>query len=298
MVDARAARAMLGAMAAFALSDLFAQRLVQAGVPAIELVGLRLLCLALWLGLLWLRGARLRRPRRPALQLLRGLCITGSALLLVASLQRLPLPTATALAFASPIFITLLSVLLLRESVSAARWVGVATGFAGVVVVAGPSTGSFDPFALLPVASAAAWAVAMVCTRRIGAADDVPTTQACSCVVGLVCAGLAGGGGFAGLAAAQWPEALAMGVAWSFAQWQVTRAYARADASALAPLAYTQLLWAAALAWLVLQQPPALRTVAGAALIVLASLGMRGHAGAVPAGLHNRRPATQNGDDR
>ena len=50
MADAAAAAAMLSAMAAFALSDLFAKRLGAAGVPALELVGLRLLCLGLWLG--------------------------------------------------------------------------------------------------------------------------------------------------------------------------------------------------------------------------------------------------------
>jgi len=272
-----AAAAMLSAMAGFALADLFAKRLGAAGVPALELVGLRLLCLGLWLGWLLWRGARLRRLRHPGLQLLRGLCIVGSALLFVAALTRLPLATATALVFSSPIFVTLLSAALLRERVPAARWLWVAVGFAGVLIVAGPSRAGFDAAALLPVASSLVWAVAMICTRRIGADDDAFSTQVCSCAVGLGCAALALRGELhapARLSGAQWAEALAMGIAWTFAQWQVARAYARAEASAVAPLAYTQMLWAGLLAWTVLQQPPSLRTLFGSAVIALAGLGM------------------------
>ncbi len=272
-----AAPAMLGAMAGFALADLFAKRLGAAGVPALELVGLRLLCLGLWLGWLLLRGARLRRPRHPGLQLLRGACIVGSALLFVAGLTRLPLSTATALVFSSPIFVTLLSVALLRERVPAARWGWVIVGFAGVLVVAGPSRASFEPAALLPVASSLIWAIAMICTRRIGADDEAFTTQVCSCAVGLACAALALGGGLSApsvLAGAQWAEVLAMGVAWTFGQWQVARAYMRAEASSVAPLAYTQMLWAGLLAWTVLQQPPTLRTIAGSMIIALAGLSI------------------------
>lgn len=277
MIDPAAAAAMLSAMAGFALADLFAKRLGGAGVSALELVGLRLLCLGLWLGWLLLRGARLRRPRHPWLQLLRGLCIVGSALLFVAGLARLPLAMGTALVFSSPIFVTLLSVALLRERVPTARWAWVLLGFAGVLIVAGPSAGSFDTAALLPVASSLLWAVAMICTRRIGADDDAFTTQVCSCAVGLACAGLVLGGDWRApqlLSGAQWIEALAMGVAWTFAQWQVARAYTRAEASSVAPLAYTQMLWAGLLAWLVLQQPPSLPAVAGSTVIALAGLGM------------------------
>lgn len=272
-----AAGAMLSAMAGFALADLFAKRLGAAGLPALELVGLRLLCLGLWLGWLLARGARLQRPRHPWLQGLRGLCIVGSALLFVAGLARLPLPTATALVFSSPVFVTLLSVVLLRERVPAARWCWVAVGFAGVVIVAGPSPASFDAAALFPVASSLLWAVAMICTRRIGSADDAFTTQVCSCSVGLGCAGLALGGephAPALLSSAQWLEAAVMGIAWTFAQWQVARAYARAEASSVAPLAYTQMLWAGLLAWTVLQQAPSLRTIVGSAVIAMAGLGM------------------------
>jgi drug/metabolite transporter (DMT)-like permease len=153
----------------------------------------------------------------------------------------------------------------------------VGVGFAGVLVVAGPLQAGFDAAVLLPVGSSLLWAVAMICTRRIAQQDDAFTTQVCSCAVGLACAMLVLGDSWQApqrLQPLQWLEALLMGLAWTFAQWQVARAYARAEASAVAPLANTQMVWAGLLAWLVLQQPPDLRTLAGAAVIALAGLGM------------------------
>ncbi|MCC6852593.1 MAG: DMT family transporter [Comamonadaceae bacterium] len=273
--------AMLSSTVGFALSDLFAKRLAAGGAGTPELVGLRLLCLGLWLGWLLLRGARLRRSRHAGLQLLRGLGITGSSLVFVLGLSFLPLAAATAIGFSSPIYITLLSAWLLRERVQPARWAWVVVGFAGVVAVAGPSPATFDVAALLPLTSALLWSAAMICTRLIGNDDDAFTTQIWTCAVGLACVGLVLAAAAPGTprpaaawSASQWIEGLAMGLAWSFAQWQVARAYARAQASALAPLAYIQMLWAGFLAWGVLGQPPTLRTMVGSALIALAGLGM------------------------
>jgi len=274
--------AMLSSTVGFALSDLFAKRLAADGAGTPELVGLRLLCLGLWLGWLLLRGARLRRSRHLGLQLLRGLGITGSSLVFVLGLSFLPLAAATAIGFSSPIYITLLSAWLLRERVQPVRWVWVVVGFAGVVAVAGPSPATFDVAALLPLTSALLWSAAMICTRLIGNDDDALTTQVWTCAVGLACVGLVLAAAAQGTprsataawSATQWTEGLAMGLAWSFAQWQVARAYARAQASALAPLAYIQMLWAGFLAWGVLGQPPTLRTMVGSALIALAGLGM------------------------
>jgi len=272
-----AATAMLSSTVAFALSDLFAKRLGAAGVPAPELVLLRLVCLALWLGWLMARGARLRPLRHPMLQGLRGLCIVGSSLIFITALARLPLAMATTLAFSSPIFVTLLSVWLLRERVRVSRWTWVVVGFAGVLTVAAPPRTGFDAAVLLPVASSIVWSLGMICTRRIGSADDAFTTQVCTCAIGLACSGLALGGEMrapALLSRMQWLEVLAMGLCWTFAQWQVLRAYTQAQASAMAPLSYTQMIWAGLLAWFVLQQPPTLRTMVGSVVIALAGFGM------------------------
>ena len=92
----------------------------------------------------------------------------GAALFFIAGLQRLALADATAIAFASPLMVTALSIPLLREHVGLRRWSAVAVGFLGVLVVIRPGSGAIGSAALLPLLSAACWALSIVVTRRMG----------------------------------------------------------------------------------------------------------------------------------
>ena len=103
----------VAAMACFSLSDVFAKRLA-ASVPVIEIVWFRYAVLALTLAVLVVRRHPIARPARPWLQISRGLAIAASALLFNLGLAKLPVATATALVFSSPLFVTALSVWVLR----------------------------------------------------------------------------------------------------------------------------------------------------------------------------------------
>lgn len=267
----------VAAMACFSLSDVMAQRL-SATLAVPQVVWGRYVVLALSLVLLRLLAppqatARAAPPRQAGLQLLRGLALLASALLFNLGLAALPLATATALVFSSPLFVTLLSVWVLRERVAGARWGWVLLGFAGVLVVARPDPASFDGAVLWPVGSSAAWAVAMIATRHLAGSAAPATTQAWSCACGLLlCSLLLPGYG-------RWPdtaqaaELLAMGACWAGAQWLVLLAYRHAAASTIAPFAYSQMLWAHALAVLLLAQWPAPTTLLGSAVILAAGWG-------------------------
>ncbi len=273
---------MVAAMGCFALSDLLAKQLALAGHGTGALAAARYLCLLLLLAALALQRRRLPRTQRPGLQLLRALAVVSSGALFIAALQRLPVPTATALVFSSPLFVSLLSWAWLGEQVGAARWGWLGLGFAGVLVVARPVPGALQPAVLLPLASSLAWAVAMVATRRLGAddgsgRDDAFSTQCLSGAVGLAMLSpwlpelLPQAQ--APLPAAQALTLIAMGLAWTAAQWLVSQAYAGAPGPVLAPFAYSQLLWALLLAVAVMGQRPDAHTLAGSALILLAGLG-------------------------
>jgi drug/metabolite transporter (DMT)-like permease len=67
------------------------------------------------------------------------------------ALAALPMATTVALYFTAPLFITLLSVWFLRESVPLNRWIAVLIGFAGVVIMARPGSTLFDWAVLLPI---------------------------------------------------------------------------------------------------------------------------------------------------
>ncbi|MFQ6712663.1 DMT family transporter, partial [Bordetella pertussis] len=70
--------------------------------------------------------------------LVRGAINVISATFFYLGLQALPLAENAAIAFAAPLFVTALSVLVLKERVDAARWLAVAAGFAGVLVIVRP----------------------------------------------------------------------------------------------------------------------------------------------------------------
>src|SRR3546814_15934465 len=85
----------------------------------------------------------------------RGLLLVGGAYSFFVGLKFLPLAEATSLIFAAPMFITALSVPLLREHVGWRRWGAVIVGFAGVLIIVRPAASAFQPSSLSWVAAAA-----------------------------------------------------------------------------------------------------------------------------------------------
>ncbi len=264
---------MVTSMAAFSLSDAFAKKLAADGVPPAQIAWLRYAVLGLVLATLMLRGARYARPAKPGLQLVRGGLVVGSAALFITGLGTLPIATATALVFSSPLFTTALSALLLGDRVTRARWAWTGLGFVGVVVVARPGASTFTPAALWPIASSLAWAAGMVATRRVAEHDAPGTTQLCSCVIGLVALSIALPFVGVGLDARAWLLAIAMGIVWSGGQWLALQAYTEHPPAEVAPYAYSQLIWANTLGLVLWQQWPTWPTALGTLVILAAGLG-------------------------
>jgi drug/metabolite transporter (DMT)-like permease len=217
--------------------------------------------------LLWANGGWMR-SKRPAIQATRALAVVASALLFILGLGALPIAEATALVFASPLFVTLLSVIVLRERVDRVRWLVVGVGFAGVLIVMRPGSAAFQPAALLPVASSMAWAVAVIFTRKSTASDGIATTMLHSAAIGLAVLSLLVVPGFVVPTPGEAVIAALMAVAWCAAQWLTVGAYHRSDASLLAPFSYSQVLWAGLLGFAVFGHVPDAPALAGMAVIL------------------------------
>jgi len=102
------------------------------------------------------------------IHLLRGLCVVAANMMFFTGLATISLPEASAIFFIAPLFITALSVIFLDEKVGVWRWLAVAVGLAGVIVMLRPGTSAFKFAALLPLSAAAAYATLQVLTRKIG----------------------------------------------------------------------------------------------------------------------------------
>jgi drug/metabolite transporter (DMT)-like permease len=233
---------LVAAMACFSASDALAKFLTGI-LPVAVIVWVRYLAFMVTLVPILRKGRGVLRTRMLWLHGIRAIALASSAAFFILALRVLPIAEATALVFASPLFVTLLSAWLLHERVDAVRWLIVVAGFAGVVVVMRPGSAVFRFEALLPVCSSLAWAISVICTRKLTAHDGVDTT--------LVYSGLLGFGILTLIATPQIVvppvegaiAAVAMAVIWSAAQWLSVHAYHRGNVSVLAPFSYSQLVW-------------------------------------------------------
>ena len=220
-------------------------------------------------------GLAALRTRRPLAHLMRGILSVCSLITFFESLRLLPLATVVAICFAAPLFMTLMSVVLLREQVGWQRWTALAAGFAGVSVIIGPQAmdGELGRGAWMALAAALFYAASTTSVRWLAATESdlsmIVSQNLCMLVAGLV--GLA----FVPLE----PPGVRMGLV-IFAsaallllgQRMTFRALRLAPVGAVAPFHYTELVWATLFGWLFWREWPAAHVWWGAALVVGAGL--------------------------
>ena len=132
-------------------------------------------------------GINVFRTRRPLAHAARGLCVVFANSFLFLGLAALPIADAVAIFFVSPLVITVFSVIFLRERVGARRWVAIAVGFVGVLLIAKPGTSAFQLASVFPMIAASLYAVMHIIARRIGDTESAATmaiySQSCFLVV-------------------------------------------------------------------------------------------------------------------
>jgi drug/metabolite transporter (DMT)-like permease len=264
---------MITAMVVFTLLDATAKHLVQTLPPAVAVFGRYVVATVLSLGVIMRGGGfGLFTTRYPALQALRGLLLTGSTILNFTAVVYLQLAQTAAIFFTVPLWVCALSVPLLGEHVGLKRWVAVAVGFCGVLIIMRPGTDSFHWAMLLSVASAFCGGVYNIVTRKVGARDRVETSLFYVSFIGA----------FAAAAPLPWlwqmPQGLQwlmlgfMGLAGSAGHFMLIQAHRLAPASALAPYMYTQIVWMILVGFVLFGDVPDFWTIAGAAIVVASGL--------------------------
>jgi drug/metabolite transporter (DMT)-like permease len=226
-------------------------------------------------------GPRALWPKAPGLQLLRGLFHAGGMMLWFAALPMVTLAELTAIGFSGPLFICLGAVLFLHERMSGARWTAVLVGFTGVLLVvkpwgsagfAGISTGMLMMLGSAPI-FAGSFLVAKALTRH-DRSEVVVLWQ--HIWVSALLAGFA-------LAywtqptPAQWGLLVLCGFLGAGGHYCMTRAFRVADISAVQPVKFLELVWAAILGMLVFGTAPAGATVIGGAVILVSTLLLARH---------------------
>jgi drug/metabolite transporter (DMT)-like permease len=165
-------------------------------------------------------------------------------------------------------FITALSVPILGDRVDAFRWLSVLVGFAGVLVVARPSSGVLDWPALFVLGAAVCYGFYVNITRLLGPTESPWTTVFYTALVGAVVMSLVVPFFWRAPTAIDWLLLVETGVLGGIGHYFIFKAYEVAQPSALSPFTYSHLLWATLLGLVVFGEFPDHWTIVGAAIIV------------------------------
>jgi len=278
----------IAGMACFSLQDVFI-KLLSDRFPLHEIVFARsLVAVALTLVFAHFEGGIGNlKSRHPYINIARALLLVVMNLLYYCALASLPIADAAAIYFIAPILILALSIPVLGERVGPWRWLAIALGLTGVVIMIKPGGVSFNWLLLLPLGAALCYACTQILTRKIGLADKASTTAMYVQVSFFLLASLfglvAGDGKFSGAAhpsvefllrAWRWPgadDALLMagcGLLVAAGGYLLSQAYRVAAASAIAPYEYSALALAVFWGVVIWGDWPDLETAAGIVLIV------------------------------
>jgi len=198
----------------------------------------------------------------------------GGTLTFLAAITHMPLANAAAIFQALPLVITLGAALVFGEPVGWRRWLAIAAGFVGVLVIVRPGTAGFNEFSLLALSSVAFCTVRDLATRKIPA--EIPSlfiallTTVTVTTAGAVIIHPLGGwtppsGRTVGLLAV---AAVLLMIGYQC----IISALRTGDISAVAPFRYTALLWAMLLGYLAFGDRPDRYMLLGAGIIVLSGL--------------------------
>ena len=120
-------------------------------------------------------GYGLMKTRQPAKQILRGLLIVLSNITFFTAIVVISLGEAMATFFVAPLLITILSVVVLKESVGWRRWSAIAIGFLGVLFILKPTSSGFQIAAIFPLIAALCYALAQITARKMGQIESAST---------------------------------------------------------------------------------------------------------------------------
>ncbi len=260
---------LLGAMLLLPVMDGLA-KVLTARYPVLQVSWARFF-FALLVLLPFARGLSLRAlllPDQLGLQLARSIFQVAAVSLFFLTISYLPLADSLALAFLYPMITVALAALLLGEHVDARRWLTVAVGFLGAIVIIRPGFGVFQPASLLGLGTSFVFAAFIILTRKLAGTAPPAVILIWGTLVGAVLTTLLVPTVWVTPSLADLGVMLALGAIGAVGHMLLLRAYEMAKASVLAPLGYVEMISAVAVGWLVFGDFPDAMTWLGIAIIV------------------------------
>jgi drug/metabolite transporter (DMT)-like permease len=212
------------------------------------------------------------RTSQPGLQVLRGLLLATEICVMVAAFTLIGLVQAHAVFACYPLLVAAFSGPVLGEPVGWRRWAAIGVGFVGVLVILQPGVTVFQPAALVPLTSAALFALYGLMTRYAARADSAATSFFWTGTVGAVAMTAVGLWFWVPMSAPDWALMAFLCVMGATGHWLLIKCYEVAEASAVQPFAYFQLVFAVGVGVWVFGETLEPHVVLGASIVVAAGL--------------------------
>lgn len=218
----------------------------------------------------WLDFWRMRHPLPVQARALVGLL---ASVMSVFAFTSIPLAEVYSIIFLSPLFVTLLSMLLLKEQIGPWRWLAVLMGFAGVLLVVRPGFRALEAGHAAALAISVLSASSVILTRSLAGRERTQTILGYLILYGVLFNGaatLATGGRLPD--GSELAILLVAGAGAAAGHMLLLRAVRFAQANRIAPAHYSQIAWAVVLGALLFDEKPDIWSIVGLAVIAAAGL--------------------------
>ena len=221
---------------------------------------------------LWKVGSSTFRPARPWMQLIRGVTMASATVAFVQGVQTVEYANAIAILYAYPFLLTLLAVIFLGEKVSWAGWMGVIGGFVGVYMIMQPDFTRLNTGASFIFVCAVIVSIQLVLNRKLGSSSHPLVTSFWGATTASVLLSLMLPMNWNSVSPSDWMWIGLMILSGAVNQTLLVYAFAKAEASALAPFTYFEIVAALILGLLFFGTLPDMLAWAGIALIIVSGL--------------------------
>ena len=212
------------------------------------------------------------KTKTPLLQIFRSLILVAEMCVTILAFTLLGLAETHAIFASYPLIIAMLSGPILGEHVGWRRWLAICVGFFGILIILNPGNGIFSPYALVPLAGAILFALYGLLTRYAGQYDNSSTSFFWTGIVGCIAMTAIGLNFWDPVSQGDWSIMLILSASGMLGHFLLIKCYELAEASAVQPFAYLQLIWASLIGVIIFGEQITTNVLIGACIIVGAGL--------------------------
>lgn len=212
------------------------------------------------------------KTKTPLLQIFRSLILVAEMCVTILAFTLMGLAETHAIFASYPLIIAMLSGPILGEHVGWRRWLAICVGFFGILIILNPGNGIFSPYALVPLAGAILFALYGLLTRYAGQYDNSSTSFFWTGIIGCIAMTAIGLNFWDPVSQADWSIMLILSASGMLGHFLLIKCYEVAEASAVQPFAYLQLIWASLIGIIIFGEQITTNVFIGACIIVGAGL--------------------------